>query len=102
MADPDVVPLKLTKPAASRIIKEIAADPNKIVPVSHAKKRMVQRKISITQARRVVQAGFIDGEPWKDERGNWRVIMRGTSAGEQITVGISIEWRTRLLIVTVF
>ncbi|ALG69916.1 hypothetical protein VY88_10595 [Azospirillum thiophilum] len=102
MADPNVVPLRLTKPAAARIVKEIAADPDRIVPVPHAKKRMVQRKISITQARRVVQAGFIDGEPWIDEHGNWRVDMRGMSAGEQITVGIAIEWRTRLLIITVF
>jgi hypothetical protein len=36
-----------------------------------------------------------------DEHGNWRVTM-GTSAGEQITAGVAIEWRTRLLIVTVF
>lgn len=102
MTDPNVVPLKLTKPAAARIIKEIATDPNRIVPIPHAKKRMVQRKISITQARRVVQAGFIDGEPWLDEYGNWRVDMRGMSAGEQITVGLAIEWRTKLLIITVF
>lgn len=102
MVDPDVVPLRLSKPAAARIIKEIGADPNRIVPVHHARMRMVQRKISITQVRRVVQAGFVDGEPWMDDHGNWRVTMRGTSAGEQITAGIAIEWRTRLLIVTVF
>ncbi len=102
MTDPDTVPLTLTKPAAAKVIREIAADPDRIVPVPHAKKRMMQRRISITQARRVVQAGFIDGEPWRDEHGNWRVDMRGTSAGEQITVGLAIEWRTKLLIITVF
>lgn len=102
MTDPNVVPFKLSKPDAARIIKEIGANPDRIVPVDHAKKRMVQRRISITQARRVVQAGFIDGEPWLDEHGNWRVTMQGRSAGEQITVGLSIEWRTRLLIITVF
>lgn len=102
MADSNVAPLKLSKAHATQIIKEIAADPGRIVPVHHAKQRMVQRKISITQARRVVQAGFVDGEPWFDEHGNWRVTMRGMSAGEQLTVGLSIEWRTRLLIVTVF
>lgn len=102
MTAPNVVPLKLSKPAAAKIIKEIGADPDRIVPVPHAKLRMKQRKISITQARRVVQAGFIDGEPWMDEHGNWRVDMRGMSAGEQITVGLAIEWRTKLLIITVF
>lgn len=94
--------MRLSKPAAVRIIKEIGADPDRIVAVSHAKMRMVQRKISMTQVRRVVQSGFVDGEPWMDEHGNWRLTMRGTSAGEQITAAIAIEWRTRLLVVTVF
>lgn len=102
MVDPSAVPSHLSKPAAVRIIREIGADPDRIVPVAHARMRMVQRRISITQVRRVVQAGFVDGEPWLDEHGNWRVTMRGTSAGEQITAGVAIEWRTRLLIVTVF
>ena len=64
---------------------------------------MRKRKISITQIRRVVQAGFIDGDPWFDiEHSNWRVTMRGFSAGVQITVGVAIDWKTRLLVVTVF
>ena len=102
MTDPNVVPLALSKAVAARLIKEISANPDNIVPVVHAKKRMIQRRISITQARRVVQAGYIDGPPWLDEHGNWRVTMRGVTAGEEITVGLAIEWRTKLLIITVF
>lgn len=98
----NVVPLRLSKAYAAKIIKEIAANKDNIVPVPHAKKRMVQRRISVEQARRVVQAGFIDGDPWLDEHGNWRVTMIGMSAGDQITVGVAIDWRTRLLIITVF
>ena len=63
---------------------------------------MRERRISITQIRRVIRAGFIDGDPWIDEKGNWRVTMRGMSAGEEITVGVAIEWRTKLLIITAF
>lgn len=102
MDDPNVVPLRLSKAVAMRVIREISSDPDRIVPIGHAKKRMVKRKISISQARRVIQAGFIDGEPWVDEHGNWRVTMHGLSAGDQITVGLAIEWRSRLLIITVF
>ena len=80
----------------------IGADPDRIVPVRHAVQRMRERGIAITLVRRVVQAGFIDGEPWLDEHGNWRVTMRGRPAGEQLTVGVAIEWRRRLLIITVF
>ena len=102
MSDANAAPLRLSKPEAAKVIREIAADPDRIVAVRHARQRMVQRRISITQARRVVRAGFIDGDPWMDEYGNWRVTMRGMSAGDQITVGLAIEWRTRLLIITVF
>ncbi len=101
MTDADVVPLALSKAAAARLIKEIGENPDNIVPVGHAKKRMIQRKISITQIRRVVQAGYIDGDPWTDERGYWRLTMRAKTAGDEITVGIAIEWRTKLLIITV-
>ena len=91
MIDSNVVPMRLSKPAAQRIVNEIAADPNCIVAVQHAKKKMRKRRISITQVRRVITAGFIDGDPWIDEHGNWRFTMRGMSAGEEITVGLSIE-----------
>jgi hypothetical protein len=99
--DPNVVPLKLSKPAALRVIREIAANPDNVVPVAHAKKRMRERRLSMTQVRRVVLAGFIDGDPWLDEHGSWRVTMRGGAAGEQITVGLAIEWRVRVLVITV-
>ena len=102
MTDPNVVPMKLSKPAAKRMIDEIAEIPGRIVPTKHGKKRMRDRQISITQVRRVVKAGFIEDNPWRDQHGFWRVTMRGMSAGEEITVGLSIEWHSRLLIVTVF
>ena len=102
MVDPNVVPMRLSKPAAQRIINEIAENSDNIVPTKHGKGRMKKRRISITQVRRVVKAGFIDGDPWMDEHGRWRVTMRGMAAGEEITVGLSIEWRSRFLIVTVF
>jgi hypothetical protein len=50
----------------------------------------------------LARAGYIDGDPCLNEHGNWRVTMRGGAAGEEITVGLAIEWRTRLLIITVF
>lgn len=102
MVDPDVVPLKLSKPYARQIIRNIAANPDNVVPVAHARKRTRERRINMTQVRRVIAAGFIDGEPWRDEHGNWRVTMRGRSAGDEITVGLAIEWQTRLLVITAF
>lgn len=99
---PDLVPSRLSRPAALRVIREIAANPDDVVPVPHAKRRMRERGISMTQVRRVIAAGFIDGDPWLDEHGNWRVTMIGRSAGDQITAGLAIEWRTRVLVVTVF
>jgi hypothetical protein len=99
----NLLPSTLSKAAAQRVIKELGSNPDNIVALPHCIKRMLQRKISITQIRRVVQAGFIDGDPWFDhEHADWRVTMRGFSAGHQITIGVAIEWQTRLLVVTVF
>lgn len=100
--DAGQAPAKLSKPDAARVIADLARNADNVVAVGHGRQRMRERKISITQAVRVVRAGYIDGEPWLDEHGNWRVNMRGWSAGEEITVGLAIEWRTRLLIITVF
>ena len=96
------MPAKLSKAEAIRIVRELATDADRVVPVQHARKRMKERGITITQIIRVVRAGFIDGEPWLDEHGNWRVTMIGNPAGAQVTVGVAIEWRTRLLVITVF
>jgi len=98
----DETPSRLSKPEAAAVIKEIAQDADRIVPVGHGRRRMRERDFTITQVVRVVRAGYIDGDPWLDEHGNWRVDMRGRSAGEEITVGLAIEWRTKLLIITVF
>ncbi len=103
LTSPDnVAPAHLSGAAARRIVRELAANADNVVPVNHAKRRMRERNINITQILRVVRAGFVDGEPWLDEHRNWRVTMAGNAAGARITVGVAIAWRTRLLIVTVF
>jgi hypothetical protein len=83
----NIEPAALSKPAAQRIIKELGSNADNIVALPHCVRRMVQRKISITQLRLVVQGGFIDGDPWFDhEHASWRVMMRGFSAGAQLTI----------------
>ena len=98
----NIQPAKLSKPAVTRVIKELGANDDHIVILPHCFKRMKQRKINDTQIRRVVQAGFIDGDPYLDQFANWRVTMRGLSAGTQITIVVAIDWKTRLLVVTVY
>ena len=92
----DETPVRLSKAEAAAVIKEIVQDADRVVPVGHGRRRTRERGISIMQAVKVARAGYIDGDPWRDEHGNWRVTMRGRSAGEEITVGLAIEWRTRL------
>lgn len=88
---------------ATRIIKELGANSDNIIALPHCLRRIKKRKINMTQIRRVVQAGYIDGDPWWDtEHDSWRVTMRSFSAGVDITIGVAIDWKTRLLVVTVF
>lgn len=78
-----------------------AADSERIVPLRDAEQRMAERDISMGSVRRVVRTGALTEGPYLDVRGSWRVEMQGRVAGDVLTVALSIEWRTRLLVVTV-
>lgn len=94
-------PDRLSAAEARKVIREIAADGERVVPLRHAEQRMEERDISMSSVRRVVRAGAVTEGPYLDVRGNWRVEMQGRVAGDVLTVALSIEWRTRLLVVTV-
>ncbi|MDZ4380775.1 MAG: DUF4258 domain-containing protein [Parvibaculum sp.] len=98
----DVVPLQLTADQALRMIREMAADTNNIVVISHAKVRGKQRRISRRQIEACVQKGVISEGPFMNMHGNWQVNLERRSAGEEVTCVVAIEWSKRLIVVTTF
>jgi hypothetical protein len=98
----EIVPLQLTSAAALQIVREIAADTNRIVVLSHGRKRGRQRRITRRQIELCVQRGTITEGPFLNQHGNWQVSLYRHAAGEEITCAVAIEWRTHVLVITTF
>lgn len=94
-------PERLSAAEARKVIREIATDADRIVVLRHAEARMAQRQVTRTMLNRVVRAGALTEGPYLDVHGQWRVELEGRSAGDVVTVALAIEWRTRLIVVTV-
>ena len=98
----DVIPLTLTAPAALRIIREIAADSERVVLVPHARKRMRQRRITFEQVLACVRRGNLTEGPAPMPDGDWRCTLQRLIAGDDVTAVVEFSTRERLLVVTVF
>lgn len=98
----EVVPLELTALHALEMVRQLAADTNRIVIIGHAKKRGRQRRISRRQVELCLQKGSICEGPFLNQKGNWQVNMYRHAAGEEITCVVAIDWGKSLIVVTVF
>ena len=94
-------PDKLSAAEARRVIREIAAEDGRVGFLPHALTRMAQRDVSRDEVLKIVRTGAIVEGPYLGLRGDWRVEMQGRVAGDVVSIAIAIEWRTRLLVVTV-
>jgi len=102
MTGRDSVPDRLSAGEARKVIREIAAVDDRIVFLPHALRRMVERGVRIADVRHVIRAGAVIAPPYPDEFGNWRAEMQAMAGGDLLTVIVAIEWRSGLLVVTVY
>ena len=98
-----VVPLELSKDAATRKVRELAATSANIVLIPHAKKRGSRRAINRIMVERCLQRGtLIEGPYLSTKSGLWRMNFFRHAAGEEMTCVVEIDWPNKLLVVTVF
>jgi Domain of unknown function (DUF4258) len=97
-----VVPMKMSKPMALRIIRELAADSDRIVVIAHARQRQKQRCITRRQVELCLRNGFIQEGPFMNHKGHWQVTMNSYSAGEQLACVVAIDWPNRLIVITTY
>jgi hypothetical protein len=88
-------------PRALRIIRAAAENTAKVIFLPHAVKRMRQRRIGATQVYSCLRKGIIVEGPALDIKGCWRCTMRRLTAGEEVTVIVSIVARDGLLVISV-
>jgi Domain of unknown function (DUF4258) len=73
-----VVPIGLRPARAQEIVREIAADTNRVILGDHAKQRMEERGISDIEVYRILQRGFVLEAPERTEFKEWKckVVMQ--------------------------
>ena len=96
------VPVDLSDPEALRMVRELAADSDRIVTLEHCRRRMAQRHVTLMQVVLCLQKGTIAEGPRMNAHGNWQVNLYRHAAGEELTCTVAIEWARRLLVITVF
>ena len=103
MAQP--IPIKLNDANMLRIIRELARDSGNVFYEPHAKKRMRERKITLTQILACLRKGDIDEPAHANIRGNWKCTLRHQHAGDLVRIVAVIEKDSAgdwIAIVTVF
>lgn len=98
----DIEPFRMSKPRALEMIRELAADSDNIVLITHAKKRIKQRSITRPQIETCVRRGFISEGPFLNDHGHWQVTLSCYAAGEELTVVVAIDWPSQLIVITTF
>lgn len=101
----NVLSLDLKEGHARQLISEIIKDSSRISFSIHARKRMRQRKISITQILCCLKHGIFIEKPYRDiKTGDWKMTLEQVSAGDVIKVAMIFqknEGGETILIVTV-
>ena len=85
------VPLPLNDANMLRVIRELAQDSGNVFVEPHAKQRMRQRHITLTQVIECLRKGVIDEPAHTNIRGNWKCTLRHLHAGDVIRLVAAIE-----------
>lgn len=88
-----------------RIIREIAKDTSRIFIVKHARQRMRERKISMSQVYMCIRKGNMVEPAYLSIHGDWKCTLQHRYAGDQISVSVALEREENgdyLVVITVF
>lgn len=87
-----VLPFRLSRAQALKLIREAADDTGRIILTPHAEQRMRQRRITMTQVTVCLRKGVItDGPRW----------IEPSIAGDDVKVALAIDPGARVIIITV-
>ena len=87
----NVIPIGMNDQRLALRIAGVAADSSKVITVSHAKKRMRQRGVLLTQILHVLQKGRVREHAHRNVHGNWQCTLEATIAGDRIKVAAALQ-----------
>lgn len=99
----NVTPFRLTSDVAEKRIQELAKTTANVALSKHAKDRMAEREITMTDIYRVLRLGSVDETPRQSDGGSWvckmTMALRGRrTAGVVVAVRMSAD---RMVVLTV-
>ena len=97
----DPVPLRLNDVDARNLLRKIAEDSANVIFTQHARKRMIERKISTTQVFACLQSGVVSEPTALDIYGNWKLTLAHRVSGNTMEVAVAIDLPKRAIIITV-
>jgi hypothetical protein len=84
-------PLPLNDANMLRLIRELAQNSLNVFIEPHAKKRMKQRRITLTQVLACLSQGVIDEPAHENIRGNWKCTLRHQHSGDMVRLVAVLE-----------
>ena len=100
MAEP--VPMRMNDANALKLLREIAQDSARVILTDHARLRMRQRKVSLTQVLTCLQRGIVSEPVALDMHGNWKLTVAHRVAGKDLAVAVAVDVPSRAIVITVF
>jgi len=98
----NVAALRWSAAAATRVIRERAADSNKVTVTDHAQQRMEERGITLDDVLGILRQGHVYLTPRKNERSEWQAEMeRRMPGGRDAAVVTVVPRRSGLIVRTV-
>jgi hypothetical protein len=91
MAHPKVLRFEMNDASLKRKIAEIAADSSRVVLMPHAKRRMRQRRVLITQVLHVLRRGHVVEPAHLDINGCWKCTLECLVSGDRIKVAAAVD-----------
>ncbi|WP_240647972.1 DUF4258 domain-containing protein [Pararobbsia silviterrae] len=102
----DPIPFKLCDATMLRLVREAARDSGRVFVVAHAKRRMRERQITLTQVLDCLRRGSICEPACVNIHGHWQCTLARRHAGDDIRVATVLERRDDagqwVIVVTVF
>jgi hypothetical protein len=99
------IPFRLNDQNLRRLISETANDSGRVFYTPHAKQRMRERKITLTQVLDCLRSGTVSEPAHTNLQGNWQCTLTRRNAGDLVRVAAALE-RTEdgdwVVVITVF
>lgn len=85
------LPLALNDANFLKRLRQSAADTANVVIVTHAKVRMVQRKITRSQVIDCLRKGTISEPAHLTQHGDWKATVSHRAAGDNVSVAVALK-----------